>query len=117
MSIPHPTAREPDPDSLVVARIPWISLIILLLMAGVMYFLDEVVSMGFKVFDPPGDVDQELEALQQFGQFGSLVLVAIIVCRLQPPPIRPPITTSTSMYVEIRPHVWPSALVWSTFAL
>lgn len=88
MSIPHPTAREPDPDSLVVARIPWISLIILLLMAGVMYFLDEVVSMGFKVFDPPGDVDQELEALQQFGQFGSLVLVAIIVCRLQPPPIR-----------------------------
>lgn len=36
----------------------------------------------------PSDVDQELRFLQQFGQFGSLVLVSILVCTLCRPALR-----------------------------
>lgn len=36
----------------------------------------------------PSDVDQELRFLQQFGQFGSLILVSVLVCSLCRPAIR-----------------------------
>ncbi|MBQ72740.1 MAG: hypothetical protein CMJ67_07520 [Planctomycetaceae bacterium] len=88
MPSPPPTSNPPGNGSLVVARIPWFWIAILLLMAFGTYFLDELAAMAFSVFDPPGDVDQELRALQQFGQFGSLIIVAILVWQLQPPTIR-----------------------------
>ena len=87
MARPLPTSN-PSHEALVVARIPWRSIVILLLIAVGASFLDELASMAFRVFDPPSDVDQELKALQQFGQIGSLVIVAVIVCLLQPPAIR-----------------------------
>ena len=88
MPSPQSTIASRGHDDLVVARIPWTLIAILLLIAAGMYFLDLWISMGFQIYDPPGDFDQELRSLQQFGQIGSLVLVSIIVCRLQPPTIR-----------------------------
>ena len=87
-----PRTSNLDPSAsfgpLRVGGVPWKTLAALALLAIVSFKLDELGSMVFQVVDLPGDVDQELRSLQQFGQFGSLVLLAIVVLRLDRPPIR-----------------------------
>lgn len=88
--MPQPSTSDPSnpPIPLRVGGIPWKTLTVLLALAIVSFNLDELGSMAAQVVDVPGDVDQELRSLQQFGQFGSLVLLTIVVLRLDRPPIR-----------------------------
>lgn len=69
-------------------RWPW-WLVTMLVVAGACILpFDAAITTAWSGLDLPGDVDQELRSLQQFGQFGSLVLVAIVVCLLDRPAFR-----------------------------
>ena len=81
----HPTSASPD---LRVGRVPWITILVLLACAIPVGLVDELAAMAAGVIDMPSDVDQELRAFQQFGQFGVLLLVGVIVWQLEPPAIR-----------------------------
>ncbi len=88
--MPRPPTSDPS-ASLVpprVGRVPWKTFAALVILALASFNLDELGSMAFQVVDLPGDVDQELRSLQQFGQFGSLVLLTIVVLRLERPALR-----------------------------
>lgn len=49
---------------------------------------DQTVSTWASSLEVPHDIDQELRFVQQFGQIGSLVIVAVLVWMLQTGPIR-----------------------------
>lgn len=49
---------------------------------------DPAISEWFGSLHLPGDVEKDMDAFQQFGQFGSLVLIIVLICLLEPPAIR-----------------------------
>lgn len=49
---------------------------------------DPAISEWFGSLHLPGDVEKDMDAFQQFGQFGSLVLILVLICLLEPPAIR-----------------------------
>jgi membrane-associated phospholipid phosphatase len=71
-----------------LARVPWMLLGCLVVASIAIEPFDGWLTARWRGLELPGDVDQELRFLQQFGQIGSLVLVAILVCCLQRPAIR-----------------------------
>ena len=88
--MPRPSNSDPSASRVPprIGGVPWKTLAALVILAIVSFNLDELGSMAFQVVDLPGDVDQELRSLQQFGQFGSLVLLTIVVLRLERPALR-----------------------------
>ena len=50
--------------------------------------LDVPISDWLRGLDLPGDVEKDLQAFQQFGQLGTLILVIFLVWRLESPTIR-----------------------------
>ena len=92
----HPTSASPD---LRVGRVPWITVLVLLACAIPVGLVDELAAMAAGVIDLPSDVDQELRAFQQFGQFGVLLLVGVIVWQLEPPDLQQTPNESLSMDV------------------
>ena len=75
-------------ESLRIGKVPWKTFATLVALAIGSFFVDEIASTVLRAIDLPGDVDQELLALQQFGQIGWLILITVAVCLTQPPPIR-----------------------------
>jgi len=49
---------------------------------------DHAISLWIHNLDLPGDIEKDMDAIQQFGQFGSLILILILILLLEPPPIR-----------------------------
>ena len=49
---------------------------------------DQEISTWLNSLDLPGDVEKDMDAVQQFGQLGSLILVFILIFILEPPTIR-----------------------------
>ena len=74
--------------SLPLGRLPWKLLVGMLIATIAAVFLDEPISTVARAVNLPGDVDQELRFVQQFGQVGSIILLVALVWCLQPPPIR-----------------------------
>lgn len=75
-------------EPLRIGAVPWRTVGILMVLAAGSFFVDEIVSTVLRAVDLPGDVDQELRSLQQFGQIGSLILITCVICLAQPPAIR-----------------------------
>ena len=71
-----------------LVRSPWWLVASLLLLTVLATRFDGRLTEIWRGLNLPGDVDQELRFLQQFGQIGSLVLVLVLVCCLQRPAIR-----------------------------
>lgn len=71
-----------------IGVVPWKTIWILSLLAAGSFFIDQIVSTVLRAVDLPGDVDQELRALQQFGQIGWLIIITVAVCLAQPPLVR-----------------------------
>jgi membrane-associated phospholipid phosphatase len=69
-------------------RRPWAWAAVLVGLAVVVRPLDGVISDWFERHRPGGDVRRELEALQQFGQFASSVVLAAAVWLLDRPRAR-----------------------------
>lgn len=49
---------------------------------------DASISNWFGTLDLPGDIEKDMDAFQQFGQFGSLLLIITLICLLEPPAVR-----------------------------
>lgn len=91
MAAPPTTSAPPALDRLLDQRSLLLRVALwgaLLLATIVLLPFDDAISNWTRSLDVPHDVDQELRSIQQFGQIGSLVLVAVLVWMLQPPVIR-----------------------------
>ena len=76
------SVRSPVADVLESRRLLWITSGVCLLVAG--FTSDALLGAHYRIAFDGGDVLRELEALGQWGQLSSLVIVGILVCRLQP---------------------------------
>ena len=50
--------------------------------------LDVSISNWFTRLDIPGDIEKDMDAFQQFGQFGSVIFVIVLILLLETPSIR-----------------------------
>lgn len=91
---PVPTPGERSrPRSLVgrglfqdrMAAVGWLLLIAIPL---VLMPFDAWISDWIAALDLPGDLEKDMDAFQQFGQFGSLLLIVALICLLEPPAVR-----------------------------
>jgi undecaprenyl-diphosphatase len=79
-SIRPPLVRRVD-----ARRLPWPiwagAMLALVLLA---FFMDWAIGSSYRIHFFSGDVVRELQAVGQWGQFSSLVIVGVCLCRLQP---------------------------------
>ena len=83
--IPTHTAEEQGHAKGRILAVGWILLFVIPIL--LMPF-DLQISMWVNSLDLPGDIEKDMDAVQQFGQFGSLILVFILIFLLEPPTIR-----------------------------
>ena len=68
-----------------MAAVGWLLLIAIPL---VLMPFDLGISDWIAALELPGDLEKDMDAFQQFGQFGSLLLIVALICLLEPPAVR-----------------------------
>ena len=80
--------RSLAPRSLFQGRMAAVGWLLLITIPILLMPFDAGISNWFGTLDLPGDIEKDMDAFQQFGQFGSLLLIITLICLLEPPAVR-----------------------------
>lgn len=85
--VEEPASSSPH-RSLFRGRIAAVGWLLLLVVPVLIMPFDGQISRWIYSLDLPGDIEKDMDAIQQFGQLGSLILIFVLIFLLEPPTIR-----------------------------